>query len=195
MIIEMPPPYKPDYLSFDCIRDAWQLRQYYAVRKTIFCDEQQLFTDSDRDEVDKTARPIAAITTYGGIPDRVVGVVRIDERQPGIWYGSRLGVVADYRKLHRFGINGLFDERATTSPFDQSIGAGLIYKAVSTAKALGCQQFFANVQIQNVTFFERMHWRKLFVFDAYGMPHARMEASLLHYPASRLFGQQHLLAS
>ncbi|HEX8427605.1 MSMEG_0567/Sll0786 family nitrogen starvation N-acetyltransferase [Hymenobacter sp.] len=190
MIIETPPPYKSDYLAFDFAQEAWQLQQYHAVRKTIFCDEQGLFSGSDRDTVDATALPIVALATCGGMPDRVVGVVRIDERQPGLWYGSRLGVAADYRKLTRFDCYGLFDEHNPRTPFDQSIGAGLIYKAVSTATALGCQQFYANVQIQNVKFFERLHWHSLFTFELFGMMHARMEADLTYYPASQLALQQ-----
>ena len=33
--------------------------------------------------------------------DGVVGVVRIDEREPGLWYGSRLGVAPEYRSIRQ----------------------------------------------------------------------------------------------
>lgn len=195
MIIEMPPPYKSDYLSFGFAREPWQLRQYRDLRKAIFCDEQGIFSGSDQDKIDKHALPIVAIATCGGMLDRIVGVVRIDERKPGIWYGSRLGVAADYRKLTRFGVDGLFDDRRPVSPFDQSVGAGLIYKAVSTAKALGAKQFYATVQEQNVRFFEKMYWKSLYTLDLHGRPHALMAVDLGRYPANRRsMGQLRLAA-
>jgi hypothetical protein len=37
-----------------------------------------------------------------------------------------------------------------------ALGAGLIYKAVSMAHALGCKEFLATVQHQNARFFQRL---------------------------------------
>lgn len=186
MIIEMPPPFRSDYFAFDFAQEAWERRQYHQVRQQIFCEEQKLFTGSDLDEIDRHALPIVAISNCGGMLDRVVGVVRIDERKPGIWYGSRLGVVEPYRKLTRFDIFGLFENGQPIAPFNQSIGAALIYKAVSTASALGARQFYATVQEQNVRFFEKMHWRTIYTMMLHNYPHALMEVDLSYYLPSSI---------
>jgi putative N-acetyltransferase (TIGR04045 family) len=63
-----------------------------------------------------------------------------------------------------------------------AIGAGLIYKAVSTAHALGCQEFLATVQHQNARFFERLHWKPLGEMELFGLRHVKMRADLSFYP-------------
>lgn len=195
MIIEVPPPFKNEHLHFQFALPGWQLSQYRALRRHVFCEEQGLFVGSDEDEIDQRATPIVALASCMGGPDQVVGVVRIDERAPGVWYGGRLGVAAAYRRTARFTISGLFDGGRSVAPFDTSVGAALIYKAVSSAKARGCHRFLANVQSQNAPFFERMHWRALSEFTLHGMPHARMEADLAHYPTARLALEPGLLAT
>lgn len=184
MIIETPPTYRGNYISFEFATQPWQVAQYMAVRKRIFCEEQRVFSGHDRDAIDAHALPIMAVAYWAGILEDVAGVVRIDEREPGIWYGGRLGVMSEYRQLANLDTKGLFDNNASVDPFARSVGAALIFKAVTTAQALGCQRFFANVQEQNVRFFERMHWTFIETIDYCGMPHARMEADLAHYPAS-----------
>lgn len=137
-----------------------EIEAYFALRQTIFSEEQQLFSGSDVDEWDAKAYPIVAIA----LPtQKVVGVVRIYEAEPGFWYGGRLGTHPDYRK-------------------GWQIGKGLIYKAVTTANTWGCQQFLATVQLQNVRFFQRLHWQSLQEEMIRDRPHHLMEASLLHYP-------------
>jgi amidase len=54
---------------------------FWALRRAIFCDEQQVFRGSDRDEVDLSAIPIVCETLIAGMEDSVVGVVRIE---PGL---------------------------------------------------------------------------------------------------------------
>ncbi|WP_244913258.1 hypothetical protein [Phormidesmis priestleyi] len=52
------------------------------------------FERNDRDDIDQIAYPIVAIA-----PNQpVIGVVRIYEVEPGVWYGGRLGTHVDYRK-------------------------------------------------------------------------------------------------
>lgn len=186
MLIETPPPFRNDDLLFDFARQPWQLRQYTDLRRRIFCTEQRIFSTTDRDEIDRNALPIVAVSNCMGMPDRVVGVVRIDEREPGLWFGSRLGVADAYRQKARFTIQGLFDADNAPDLFKTSVGAALIFKAVSTATALGCRRFLANVQMQNVSFFERMQWTTLHTVELHGMTHARMEASLRYYPPSQV---------
>jgi putative N-acetyltransferase (TIGR04045 family) len=143
--------------------EPWQFDAYFALRKTIFCDEQRLFVETDRDEVDAVAEHLVAMSQIGGMPDRVVGVVRIYRDAGDTWFGGRLGVQRDYR---RFGI----------------VGSVLIAAAVSTAHAHGCRRFFATVQIANVAYFERHHFAPRGPLTVCGEPHELMEADLSHYP-------------
>jgi len=137
-----------------------EIDAYFALRRSIFAEEQQLFQSDDRDDIDAIAYPIIAITTD---TQQVVGVVRIYETEPGIWYGGRLGTHADYRK-------------------GWQIGKGLIYKAVTTANTWGCTQFLATVQLQNVRFFQRLHWESLQEITLRDRPHHLMQADLAFYP-------------
>lgn len=172
-----------------------ELSGYFALRHSIFVQEQQLFQGSDVDTVDAIAYPIVALaaeetietqrcrrsgqlvlplthhpvlSTHQAHPTQnspVLGVVRIYEPEPGLWYGGRLGVHHEYRRAAR-------------------IGKGLIYKAVTTAHTWGCDRFLATVQLQNVRFFQRQHWHSLDELTIQGLPHHLMEADLDHYPSN-----------
>lgn len=131
------------------------------LRRSIFVDEQQLFSQHDIDEYDQIAYPIVAVDQNS---NTVVGVVRIYEVEPGIWYGGRLGTHPQYRR-------------------GWQIGKGLIHKAVTTANTWGCQQFLATVQQQNVRFFQRLHWHSLEEITIRGYLHHLMAADLAYYPA------------
>ncbi|HIK16028.1 MAG TPA: GNAT family N-acetyltransferase [Leptolyngbyaceae cyanobacterium M33_DOE_097] len=137
-----------------------EVEDYFALRTAIFSEEQQLFDHEDVDELDRMAYPIVAVETT---TQQVVGVVRIYEIEPGVWYGGRLGTHRDFRK-------------------GWQIGKGLIYKAVTTANTWGCQQFLATVQLQNVRFFQRLHWRSLEEMTICERPHHLMQADLDFYP-------------
>lgn len=156
--IQAPPPYVYKLAASPQEYDA-----YFRLRQTIFCVEQGLFQGSDIDELDQLAYAIVALATSRPYP--VVGIVRIYEPEPGIWYGGRLGVHCDYRK-------------------ERQIGRGLIYKAVTTAHTWGCQRFLATVQRQNVSFFRRLHWHSLEELTICNLSHHLMEAELEHYPSS-----------
>jgi putative N-acetyltransferase (TIGR04045 family) len=140
----------------------WERSAYFALRRRIFCDEQRLFTMDDRDEWDAAAIPIVCVAREAPGGERVVGVVRIYEPSPGLWYGGRLGVDTS---LRRAGV----------------IGRSLVFTAVTTARARGCHRFLATVQPANVPFFERLHWRALGAVEACGVPHELMEADLSFY--------------
>jgi putative N-acetyltransferase (TIGR04045 family) len=147
-----------------------EIANYFALRKTIFVQEQQLFQGSDMDPIDEIAHPIVAIhskhssgSNSNSLKKEVVGVVRIYESQPRIWYGGRLGTHPDYRR----GWN---------------IGKGLIYKAVTTANAWGCERFLATVQMQNIRFFQRLHWQSVEEISIHNHPHHLMQADLNFYP-------------
>ena len=141
------------------------LQGYWQLRRTIFCEEQHVFETSDRDENDATAVPIAALHHGEDDTTRVVGVVRIVETEPGLWYGGRLGVHSAYRRHNQ-------------------IGKGLIWKAVTRANGWGCHEFLATVQIQNVRFFKRLHWTSIRELEIQGICHHLMKADLNYYAAS-----------
>jgi putative N-acetyltransferase (TIGR04045 family) len=145
---------------FILARTPQEIQAYFDLRRAIFVEEQGLFAHNDIDEQDAIAYPIIAVHPES---TQVVGVVRIYEQRPGLWYGGRLGVHQDFRR-------------------GWQIGKGLIHKAVTTANAWGCDQFLATVQLQNVRFFRRLHWiskEEVLIRDR---PHHLMEADLDHYP-------------
>lgn len=147
--------------QFKLATDSNEINDYFALRRSIFAEEQQLFQGDDTDDIDQYAYPIVAIAPE---TKQVVGVVRIYEIEPGLWYGGRLGTHPDYRR-------------------GWQIGKGLIHKAVTTANTWGCQQFLATVQMQNVRFFQRLHWQSLQEIMICDRPHHLMQADLTFYPA------------
>jgi putative N-acetyltransferase (TIGR04045 family) len=149
------------FVKFDVAREAWEERAYWAMRRAIFCDETGLFASAgeERDAHDLGATPIVAVAHSGGAPADVVGIVRIFEDSPGVWYGGRLGVAAQYRAR-------------------VSVGTGLIKAAVGSAKAQGCQRFLATVLLDNVAYFKRHHFDVIGTSDVCGRPHRLMQADL-----------------
>lgn len=145
--------------------EPWQIDAYFGLRALIFAEEQGLFASSDRDAQDLSASPIVALSHAFGMPDEVVGVVRIYEAEPGTWFGGRLGVCARYRRRG-------------------AVGSALITSAVSSAHALGATRFFAQVQLQNVRYFERHAFHPVRPLELFGRAHWLMEAALSAYPAS-----------
>ena len=118
----------------------------------------------------------------------MVGVVRIDEREPVVWYGSRLGVATDFRSVKKISPGVAMRNHQPVYREIGVLGAGLIYKAVSTAHALGCREFLATVQHQNARFFQRLYWEPLEELELFGMTHVRMRADLGYYrPAESVF--------
>jgi putative N-acetyltransferase (TIGR04045 family) len=157
------PTASSDRFSFHLLRNRSSLIDgYWQLRSEIFCEEQHLFETSDIDELDERAYPIAAVhhgEKHGG---QAVGVVRIVEQSPRLWYGGRLGVHHAFRRHNQ-------------------IGKGLIWKAVTTANGWGCDRFLATVQIQNVRFFQRLHWSSIDELEIQGIRHHLMEAELPYY--------------
>jgi putative N-acetyltransferase (TIGR04045 family) len=149
--------------TFELARSPQDIRAYHQLRQAIFCEEQGLFDEHDEDDIDPVSYPIIAVENHVIAGRRVVGVVRIYEEQPRHWYGGRLGVHPDYRRVGR-------------------IGKGLIYKAVTTANTWGCDRFLATVQLQNVRFFRRQHWESIQELSVCDRPHHLMEADLNFYP-------------
>jgi putative N-acetyltransferase (TIGR04045 family) len=157
------PTASSDRFTFHLLRpNSPLINGYWELRSAIFCEEQHLFEATDRDELDDGAYPITAIHHGSSHCGQVVGVVRIVEQQPRIWYGGRLGVQREFRRHNQ-------------------IGKGLIWKAVTTAHGWGCDRFLATVQIQNVRFFQRLHWSSIDELEIKGIRHHLMEADLSYY--------------
>ena len=148
------------------VREAsagWEQDQAHALRRAVFCIEQGLFSLDDRDAVDTHAQLLIAMSCISGMPDQVVGTVRIHEAAPGVWWGSRLAVHAAFRSQGH-------------------IGATLIRRAVTRAHAQGCHTFLAHVQAQNEALFRKLHWRTTGSLSIHGRPHVEMQPDLAHYP-------------
>ncbi len=163
MIFEPVPPFFPSEYRVKFATNRFELQGSEDLRRQVFCEEQQIFNGHDRDEIDRHAIPIVALTSLGIVTGEVVGTVRIHEAEPGVWWGSRLAVADRYRKVG-------------------ALGSALIRLAVSSAHARGCHTFLAHVQSQNASLFRRMHWQTLSEFEIHGRPHHRMQADLSFYP-------------
>jgi putative N-acetyltransferase (TIGR04045 family) len=148
-------------------RERWELSSYWALRRAIFCEETALFSSElqERDAYDERAVPLIALAHSAGTPDQIVGVVRIYEREPGVWFGGRLGVEQVYRARGR-------------------VGAALVRTAVQSAIARGCERFYATVLQQNARYFERLAFAPESVIEVCGRPHVLMQARLAAYGAS-----------
>jgi putative N-acetyltransferase (TIGR04045 family) len=163
MILAPFPAFLPAEYRIKFATEPWERRDAAALRRAVFCDEQGVFSGDDYDAIDPMAIPIVAISSFAIVPQEVVGTVRIHEAQPGVWWGSRLAVAAGYRKIG-------------------ALGTALIRLAVGSARARGCQKFFAHVQSQNAVLFRRLHWETIEERDIHGRPHHFMQADLRHYP-------------
>ena len=162
MIIERPGAFVTPEFLIRAATQAWEIGGAAALRHRTFVEEQKIFEGHERDEIDEVAIPLVAISTMASEADEVVGTVRIHEAEPRVWWGSRLAVAPDYRRVGR-------------------LGAELIRFAVGTAHAQG-RLFLAYVQMQNVPLFEKLHWRSLGAQDLHGHPHMKMQADLDAYP-------------
>ena len=130
-----------------------ELQKAYDIRHEIFVKEQKLFSKTDRDEFDLRAIHIVAVCH-----DRLVGTVRVYQKEKNVWFGSRLSVLKSFRG------------RA---------GKLLIEKAIETVKRKKANRFMAYVQLPNVPFFRRHRWRSVGeVIEYQGSPHQLMEVQL-----------------
>lgn len=158
-----PRPFLCQDIVAEVALEPWQRAAYFRLRREIFAREQGLFAGSDCDEHDAGAIPIVALGRVLGMANEVVGVVRIYPAGGGTWYGGRLGVAHDYRRIG-------------------AVGGALIHTAVSTAHALGCSRFLATVQQRNVRYFEHYAFHVESEVSVCGRPHALMRADLESYP-------------
>lgn len=154
--IDRPDRFAAEFLIRAAVTEAEQTGAA-ALRRRVFVSEQGVFAEDDRDAIDAVALPLVALT--GGA---VAGTVRIHEAAPGVWWGSRLAVAPEHRRVGR-------------------LGAELIRLAVGTARARGAREFHAHVQRQNAPLFLRLRWWIAAEVDLHGRPHLHMLADLASY--------------
>jgi putative N-acetyltransferase (TIGR04045 family) len=111
-----------------------ELEQYYGIRREVFVQEQGIFDESDEDDHDEESIPIIGVDAVSG---KVVGVVRCYPIGNGEWIGGRLAVLPGFRK---------------------GLGARLVRRAMVEVRNRGCRNFYAQIQEQNVKFFQRLGW-------------------------------------
>ena len=149
---------KPDpdlELDLRVASEPAEIEAHFEIRRQVFVEEHGLFDGTDRDTHDDTGVHIIACLNR-----QIVGAVRCYPEGEGVWYGGRLAVHTDFRKY--------------------DLGARLVRKAVETMECTtGVTRFLANVQIQNVHYFERLGWISLGEpFLHRGMRHQVMEKIL-----------------
>jgi putative N-acetyltransferase (TIGR04045 family) len=163
MIFEPFPSFLPAEYRVKFVTEAWERREAAALRRKVFCEEQRIFVGDDHDAIDQSAITVVAISSFAVASQEVVGTVRIHEAEPGIWWGSRLAVAAEYRRI-------------------SALGTSLIRLAVCSAHARGCRRFLAHVQSQNAPMFRRLNWHTIEEIVLHDRPHHFMRADLNHYP-------------
>jgi putative N-acetyltransferase (TIGR04045 family) len=155
-------PFRAGELVVKPASEHWEKQAYFALRRSVFSDEQQLLAQ-DKDSHDFQAIAIVALAGSCGMADQVVGAVRIYQPEPGVWFGGRLCVAPAYRR-------------------HSMIGKALVNEAVSRAKELGCETFRATVQANNEAYFHVLHWQTLGHMVLLDQPHCLMQADLPSYP-------------
>jgi putative N-acetyltransferase (TIGR04045 family) len=164
-------PFVPGEFRVRLATTDWERAGSFRLRREVFCTEQGIFADDDRDAIDDHATPIVALSCLLGEADGVVGTVRIHSEDGVLWFGSRLAVHRDIRRLG-------------------NLGAALIRMAVCTAHTRGARRFLAHVQAQNVPLFEKLHWASLSQEMLHGRPHHLMQADLAWYPPHQMAEQR-----
>lgn len=141
---------------FKLAETAEDMAAVFQIRRKVFAEEQRLFQNDDRDKNDEAAVHILALL---GPTGEAVGTVRCYPVKSGIWAGGRLAVLRAYRGR---------------------LGAQLVKQAVHTMlERDDCKEFYAQVQEQNVHFFQRLGWKlmgKASVF--HGVRHELMQSDL-----------------
>jgi len=142
--------------------DAWSLDHHHRIRHAVFVEEQRLFDLCDLDEHDDHPATIKVLSVRGREPAGAVRLYPLDA--DGVrWQGDRLAVLPSHRRY--------------------AAGAPLVRFAVRTAGELGGELMVAHIQRANVTFFERLGWRRDGAVEIYvGVEHQPMAIPL--QPAS-----------
>lgn len=156
------PPRRPSLVCRPAASAA-ELAEHFRIRRQVFVVEQGLFDPDgtggdDRDIHDGAPATVHVVGLVGGV---IRGTVRLYPLAgpAGQWKGDRLAVLAGHRQ--------------------HGLGAPLVRFAVAEAGARGGRQMEAFIQPANVTFFERLGWRRTGPPVIYaGIDHVRMVIAL-----------------
>lgn len=116
-----------------------ELAIHFAIREAVFVREQGFFEGTDRDAHDESSETIHLLGLCGRVAGGAVRLYPVEE--PGLWKGDRLAVLPAFRRL--------------------GLGAPLVRFAVRTAGESGGRRMIAQIQPQNVAFFERLGWQRV----------------------------------
>jgi putative N-acetyltransferase (TIGR04045 family) len=130
---------EPGAATCRAARSIGDLAWHFAIRRTVFVDEQGLFPSGAEGDLDERDDDPATIHAIGGADGLISGAVRLYPLDSnGLWKGDRLAVLPAFR-------HGL-------------LGARLVRFAVATAGELGGARMMAMIQLPNVQFFESLGW-------------------------------------
>ncbi len=130
-----------------------ELNTCYRIRHQVFVEELGIFPDSDRDKED--AQAIHLLARGGG---EIQGTVRVNRKDDGQWWGSRLAVTPKFRGL---------------------AGKYLVHQAEDIVRERGGKLIRAYIQEKRVDFFKQLGWKEIGELIQYlGLPHQLMEADL-----------------
>jgi putative N-acetyltransferase (TIGR04045 family) len=152
------------WLACRAVSTAEELAAHFRIRHQVFVVEQGLFRNAgngdsagvgqDLDAHDDDPATVHVVGLAGGV---ACGTVRLYPLSgpAGRWKGDRLAVLDGHRHL--------------------GLGPPLVRFAVATAALRGGREMEAYIQPGNVTFFERLGWRRVGGLVTYvGVPHQRM---------------------
>jgi radical SAM protein (TIGR04043 family)/putative N-acetyltransferase (TIGR04045 family) len=139
-------------IRWEVVEGGALLEASFAIRHEVFVQEQAMFHETDRDEMDPLSLHILAMKGQD-----CIGTVRITPLGDGNWLGSRLAV---------------------RQPFRGQVGVLLVKRAEEEVKKRGGRHFRAYIQSSKVEFFQRCEWRCLRgIPDYHGRPHMLMSAA------------------
>jgi putative N-acetyltransferase (TIGR04045 family) len=137
--------------------EATDRAAYRALRRTVFVDEQGLFSGHDLDDVDAGQATVVLVATDPS--GKVVGGVRVaphdDDPLRGWWTGSRLAVSPEHRSGRR-------------------VGSSLVQAACALVEQAGALRFDATVQASAASFFSSLGWETVRPVTLATRPHLSM---------------------
>ncbi len=132
------------------------------LRRQVFCEEQKNIQADDKDDIDRIATTLVAISIWAS--RKVKSSAPCVSIRPNPASGGDRG----WRCLQSAAVS------ARSAPASSNLPS-------VPAHARGCRQFFAHVQSQNGLLFQRLNWRVIDAVELHGHLDL-MEADLNHYP-------------
>jgi putative N-acetyltransferase (TIGR04045 family) len=79
--------YRPAEYWIKWAQLPWEIDEAYKLRRAVFCIEQGIFVGDDRDDIDRHAQLLVAVSCCAGLPEQVVGTVRFMKPCPARGWG------------------------------------------------------------------------------------------------------------